>query len=37
MAAYKLESMGLVQLNGDRACVMCELYCLYFNQQLGKY
>ncbi|MFN6437789.1 MAG: AAA-like domain-containing protein [Nostoc sp. DedSLP01] len=37
IAAYKLESMGLVQLNGDRACVMCELYCLYFNQQLGKY
>ncbi|MBD2412200.1 hypothetical protein FACHB389_27110 [Nostoc calcicola FACHB-389] len=37
IAAYKLESMGLVQLNGNQACAMCELYRLYFRQQLGKH
>ncbi|WP_347242501.1 AAA-like domain-containing protein [Nostoc sp. FACHB-888] len=37
IAAYKLESMGLVQLNGNQAHTMCELYRLYFNQQLGKH
>ncbi|MBX9256473.1 AAA-like domain-containing protein [Desmonostoc muscorum CCALA 125] len=37
IAAYKLESMGLVQLNGNQACVMCELYRLYFSQQLAKH
>jgi len=36
IAAYKLESMGLVQLNGNQACVMCELYRLYFSHQLVK-
>ncbi|MEH1782196.1 MAG: AAA-like domain-containing protein [Nostoc sp.] len=36
IAAYKLESMGLVQLNGNQASAMCELYRLYFSQQLGK-
>nr|MDZ8164641.1 AAA-like domain-containing protein [Nostoc sp. CmiSLP01] len=36
IAAYKLESMGLVQLNGNQACVMCELYRLYFSQHLVK-
>ncbi|MBW4616624.1 MAG: AAA-like domain-containing protein [Desmonostoc vinosum HA7617-LM4] len=36
IAAYKLESMGLVQLDGNHACVSCELYRLYFNQQKGK-
>ncbi|WP_331000672.1 AAA-like domain-containing protein [Nostoc sp. NZL] len=36
IAAYKLESMGLVQLNGNQAHTMCELYRLYFSQQLGK-
>ncbi|WP_442949018.1 AAA-like domain-containing protein [Nostoc sp.] len=35
IAAYKLESMGLVQLNGNQAQAMCELYRLYFSQQLG--
>ncbi|MEH2447759.1 MAG: AAA-like domain-containing protein [Nostoc sp.] len=35
IAAYKLESMGLVQLNGNQAHTMCELYRLYFSQQLG--
>ncbi|MEH2196579.1 MAG: AAA-like domain-containing protein [Nostoc sp.] len=37
IAAYKLESMGLVKLNGNQAQVMCELYRLYFSQQLGKH
>ncbi|WP_320073198.1 AAA-like domain-containing protein [Nostoc sp. MG11] len=35
IAAYKLESMGLVQLNGNQACASCELYRLYFSQQMG--
>lgn len=30
--AYKLESMGLVNLDGDRAYLSCELYRLYFAQ-----
>ena len=34
MAAYKLESMGLVQLDGNQARASCELYRLYFSQQL---
>ncbi|WP_223280295.1 AAA-like domain-containing protein [Nostoc sp. PA-18-2419] len=37
LAAYKLESMGLVQINGDQVSLMCELYRLYFSQQLGKH
>ncbi|MEH2351256.1 MAG: AAA-like domain-containing protein [Nostoc sp.] len=37
IAAYKLESMGLVKLNGNQAHTMCELYRLYFSQQLGKH
>ncbi|MFN6535305.1 MAG: AAA-like domain-containing protein [Nostoc sp. EkiNYC01] len=37
IAAYKLESMGLVKLNGNQACAMCELYRLYFRQQLEKH
>ncbi|MCC5623230.1 AAA-like domain-containing protein [Nostoc sp. CHAB 5715] len=36
IAAYKLESMGLVQLNGNQAHTMCELYRFYFSQQLGR-
>ncbi|MFN6455082.1 MAG: AAA-like domain-containing protein [Nostoc sp. EfeVER01] len=36
IAAYKLESMGLVQLNGNQASAMCELYRLYFSQQFRK-
>jgi len=32
--AYKLESMGLVKLEGDRAVVSCELYRRYFYQSL---
>ncbi|WP_318780330.1 AAA-like domain-containing protein [Atlanticothrix silvestris] len=36
ITAYKLESMGLVQLEGNQARISCELYRLYFHQQLGK-
>jgi hypothetical protein len=36
IAAYKLESMGLVKLEGNQARISCELYRLYFQQQLGK-
>lgn len=35
IAAYKLESMGLVQLEGNLARLSCELYRLYFREQLG--
>ncbi|NES85319.1 MAG: diguanylate cyclase [Moorea sp. SIO2B7] len=34
IAAYKLESMGLVKLNGDQVTPSCELYRLYFSSQL---
>ncbi|MBW4602673.1 MAG: AAA-like domain-containing protein [Calothrix sp. FI2-JRJ7] len=36
ITAYKLESMGLVQLDGNRACISCELYRFYFCQELEK-
>nr|WP_248277608.1 AAA-like domain-containing protein [Brasilonema sp. UFV-L1] len=36
LAAYKLESMGLVQLDGHQAKPSCELYRLFFSQQFGK-
>ncbi len=35
ITAYKLESMGLIELVGNRATPSCELYRLYFHQQLG--
>jgi hypothetical protein len=35
IAAYKLESMGLVKLEGNQAMPSCELYRLYFGEQLG--
>jgi AAA-like domain len=35
IAAYKLESMGLVKLEGNQAIPSCELYRLYFCDQLG--
>lgn len=35
IAAHKLESLGLVQLNGNEAKPSCELYRLYFRQQLA--
>lgn len=36
IAAYKLESMGLVQIEGNLARVSCELYRVYFQQQMEK-
>lgn len=35
VVAYKLESMGLVNLDGDRAYPACELYRLYFREQFN--
>ncbi len=32
--AYKLESLGLIQVKGNLASISCELYRLYFRQQL---
>ncbi|MEI1377846.1 AAA-like domain-containing protein [Nostoc sp. UHCC 0926] len=32
--AYKLQSMGLINLEGDRSIPACELYRLYFRQYL---
>ncbi|NET55851.1 MAG: diguanylate cyclase [Symploca sp. SIO2E6] len=34
IAAYKLESMGLVELDGNQIRVSCQLYRIYFRQQL---
>ncbi|MUH00845.1 diguanylate cyclase [Scytonema sp. UIC 10036] len=34
MAAFKLESMGLIELDGNWAKPSCELYRLYFREQL---
>jgi diguanylate cyclase (GGDEF)-like protein len=34
IVAYKLESMGLVELDGNQATSSCELYRLYFGKQL---
>ena len=34
IAAYKLNSIGLVNLDGDRCTPSCELYRLYFDSQL---
>lgn len=34
LITYKLQSMGLIKLDGDYACVACELYRLYFRRQL---
>jgi hypothetical protein len=35
IATYRLESMGLVQVNGNRVTPSCELYRRYFQQQLA--
>lgn len=35
ISAYKLESMGLVKLEGNQAIPSCELYQLYFREQLS--
>lgn len=34
VAVYQLDSMGLVQLNGDRVAPSCELYRQYFSTNL---
>ncbi len=34
--AYKLQSIGLINLEGDRSTPACELYRLYFQQYLTK-
>lgn len=34
LVTYKLQSMGLIKLDGDYASVACELYRLYFRRQL---
>lgn len=34
ITAHKLESMGLIQLDGNEATPSCELYRLYFRDQL---
>ncbi len=34
--ACKLQSMGLINLEGDRSTPACELYRLYFRQYLKK-
>lgn len=36
IATYKLESMGLVKLDGNLAKLSCQLYRLYFQSQLGE-
>jgi hypothetical protein len=33
ITAYKLESMGLIQLKGDLAQPSCQLYQLYFREE----
>ncbi|MEQ9481427.1 AAA-like domain-containing protein [Coleofasciculus sp. F4-SAH-05] len=35
IAAYKLESMGLIKLQGNQATIRCELYRLYLREQLS--
>lgn len=35
LIAYKLQSMGLIHLEGDRSIPACELYRLYFREQLN--
>jgi len=35
ITAYKLESLGLIKLDGNQAKNSCELYRLYFRQHLG--
>ncbi|MGB3637403.1 MAG: AAA-like domain-containing protein, partial [Rivularia sp. (in: cyanobacteria)] len=32
---YKLESMGLIQLDGNLSKPSCELYRLYFQENLS--
>ena len=34
LLAYKLDSLGLVNINGDFVTLSCQLYRLYFKNQL---
>ncbi len=34
IVAYKLESMGIIRLDGNQALPSCQLYRLYFHEQL---
>lgn len=34
--AYKLDSLGLVKLNGNECIPSCELYRIYFSKQIGE-
>lgn len=34
LITYKLQSLGLIYLDGDNASIACELYRLYFQRQL---
>ncbi|XWK90851.1 MAG: AAA-like domain-containing protein [Phormidium sp.] len=34
IAAYKLESMGIIKIKGSEATISCELYRRYFQEQL---
>ena len=34
IAAYELESIGLIKLEGNEATPRCSLYCLYFHDRL---
>jgi hypothetical protein len=36
IVAYKLERMGLIQLDDHQASPSCQLYRLYFRQQLDR-
>jgi hypothetical protein len=35
VTAYKLDSLGLITLQGNRAMPSCDLYRLYFTEQLA--
>jgi AAA-like domain len=37
LAAYKLESMGLITLTGDRVTMSCDLYRTYFSDRLEQF
>jgi hypothetical protein len=32
---YKLQSMGLIVYDNNKVKPRCQLYCLYFREQLG--
>lgn len=36
-SAYRLDGLGLINLNGDRVAASCDLYRLYFKEKLFSY